>query len=198
MLTEQKRNGMMTTTLLQVEVCKDEFVKSCYLEYLPVSQEFSVTLCKDKISRDCDAQGEEICSQESVTGKSDCRKICVDFSSKPRRLLSVCETVNYEHSVEDDVTECETVMEERCTLDGSHCSQVPRQICTLQTKNQTKIVSVPECHVQQTQVCGPEACPLVITGEQDCRDEIRTVSLEFSKPWSILSDEKIVQFSPLI
>ena len=61
--------------------------------------------------------------------------------------------------------------------DGTEwCVDVPRQECSVTTETVKKKTPKTECGVKQTEVCGPEACPIV-KGEKMCRNEVRTVSI---------------------
>ncbi len=95
-------------------------------------------------------------------------------------LCVVCETIHEEHEVEEDVPNCETVLEEQCAEDKfgqEWCDQVPRRECTLETQTSTKVTPKTECRKEAAEVCGPEVCPIV-KGERRCRSEVKTVRRE--------------------
>ena len=77
------------------------------------------------------------------------------------------------------VTECETVNEEVCTVDATTgqevCKTFPKQQCAVVNKERTEFVPEVKCKKLQTQVCGPESCPLA-KAEPVCYDEVKDVS----------------------
>lgn len=80
------------------------------------------------------------------------------------------------------VTECETVDEEVC-FDGPDgqevCKTFPKQQCEVVTRPKTEFVPEVQCKKLQTQVCGPEACPLTRT-DPVCYDELKEVSVNIN------------------
>lgn len=52
----------------QETVCKDEYDKKCYIDYSQTAVNVDVEICQDNLVRDCDIDGEEICTDEHVTG----------------------------------------------------------------------------------------------------------------------------------
>ena len=64
---------------LQYQKCRDTFKKSCFYEYKKVPQQHNIEICNDNLRRDCGKKdGQEICTTEYVTGKSQisqCRQV---------------------------------------------------------------------------------------------------------------------------
>ena len=131
-----------------------------------------VTICKDNISRDCDVQGEEVCTTQYETGETRTWTV-VNVSLSLFHPIPVCETVNHSHAVEDDVASCEIVDEEIC--DDGVCNKFPRRKCTIAKETHNKVTPQTDCRQVEFSLCGPEACPIVV-GEPICNEEVRTVS----------------------
>merc|ERR1712083_928884 len=77
----------------QEEDCEENFRKSCFIEYEQIAFNETVQVCRTPLVKDCDVQGPEICRTE---------------------YESECWTKQDFHDVQDDVVECETVLEEKC------------------------------------------------------------------------------------
>lgn len=54
---------------LQSQSCKENFVKQCEIEYHDKPKKQRVEVCNERLNRDCDAEGEEVCSNEYETGE---------------------------------------------------------------------------------------------------------------------------------
>ena len=68
-------------------------MKKCFIEYNKVAQNVTVNVCHTPLVKDCNLEGDEICTTE---------------------YESECITEQHEHQVEDDVPECKTVVDEKC------------------------------------------------------------------------------------
>ena len=91
--------------------------------------------------------------------------------------IIVCETFYKEFEVTEDIANCRTVKEERCTMDekgNEWCMNVPRQVCSKSTGPSKKVMPKTECRSLPKDVCGPETCPIV-KGDRKCRNEIKHV-----------------------
>merc|ERR1712018_783896 len=101
----------------QEEECEENFRKNCFIEYEKIAFNETVKVCRQPLVKDCDTPGEEICRTE---------------------YESECWTKQEVHDVEDDVVECETVVEEKCEDETSgyttntKCSKWPREVCSVQ------------------------------------------------------------------
>ena len=77
------------------------------------------------------------------------------------------------------VTECEMVDEEVCFTDPTTnqevCKTFPKQQCEVVEKTKKDFVPEVSCKKLQTQICGPEACPLT-RSDPVCYDEVKDVS----------------------
>ena len=51
----------------QQEECEEEFVKTCNIEVVerPISRQ--IEICNQPLKRDCDQEGEVVCTEETVT-----------------------------------------------------------------------------------------------------------------------------------
>ena len=85
----------------QEQKCDEKFEKRCSIYYENVAVNEEVEVCKTYLCPDCTRKGPEECQTVYDT---------------------VCETKRKVHEVEDDVVNCETVVEEKCkkVLDGEH------------------------------------------------------------------------------
>ena len=83
------------------------------------------------------------------------------------------------------VTECNTVDEEVCFIDPDTqqevCKVFPKQQCNIVNTTRTEFVPEVKCKKLQTEVCGPEACPLAKSNPV-CYDEVKDVSNRNDKP----------------
>lgn len=77
------------------------------------------------------------------------------------------------------MTDCQTVEEEVCfpVADSEEkvCKNYPKQECKLVEQTRKEFVPEVKCRKLETQVCGPEKCPLT-KGEPVCYDEMKQVS----------------------
>ena len=64
-----------------------------FIQYSQTAFETTVKFCVEPLVKDCDTEGLEVCSTE---------------------YQAECETVQREHDVEDDVTECRDEIESKC------------------------------------------------------------------------------------
>ena len=96
----------------QEEDCEENYRKNCFIEYEQIAFNETVQVCRTPLVKDCDVQGPEICRTE---------------------YESECWTKQEVHDVEDDVVECETIVEEKCEDETSgyttntKCSKWPKE-----------------------------------------------------------------------
>merc|ERR1711990_157471 len=107
----------------QEEDCEENFRKSCFIEYEQIAFNETATVCRTPLVKDCDVQGPEICRTE---------------------YESECWTKQEVHDVQDDIVECETVVEEKCEDNTSgyttttDCSKWPKEVCNVSKKQVKK------------------------------------------------------------
>ena len=100
-------------------------------------------VCRSPLVKDCDIEGEEICTTQ---------------------YESECWTKQEVHEVEDDVVECETVVEEKCEDETSgyttntRCSKWPREVCSVSKKQVKKFTPITACTKEPREVCAPAGC----------------------------------------
>ena len=58
----------------QKKKCKDSIIKTCEIENIESPKTVKVEVCQEELTRNCDQQGEIICTKESQTSKN---KTCV-------------------------------------------------------------------------------------------------------------------------
>ena len=94
----------------QEQVCDEKFEKTCTISYENVAVNEEVEVCKTYLCPDCSQKGPEECQTVYDT---------------------VCETKRKVHEVEDDVVNCETVVEEKCenVTDGKSKGALNMLIC---------------------------------------------------------------------
>ena len=145
----------------QEEVCEENFVKNCFIEYKNIASEDTVKFCHTPL--ECVGEGPE-----------ECKTV----------YESECQTNYHEHDVEDDVVNCETIQEEKCedVTQGysteRKCTKWPVQKCNNVEKKKVKKYS-PEtnCKKVPRQLCGPSGCELA-PGPEFCFDKVETVVQE--------------------
>ena len=52
------------------EECMNEYTKSCYIDYGKTAVNVDVEICKERLERNCNFKGDEVCSVEHETSKS--------------------------------------------------------------------------------------------------------------------------------
>merc|ERR1711909_232677 len=111
----------------QEEDCEENFRKSCFIEYEQIAFNETAKVCRTPLVKDCDVQGPEICRTE---------------------YESECWTKQEVHDVQDDVVECETIVEEKCQDETSgyttntKCSKWPKEVCRVSKKNVKKYTPI--------------------------------------------------------
>eukprot|EP00092_Neocalanus_flemingeri_P023887 GFUD01025912.1.p1 GENE.GFUD01025912.1~~GFUD01025912.1.p1 ORF type:complete len:697 (+),score=162.50 GFUD01025912.1:64-2154(+) len=151
----------LTTTYnaAQEEECEENYVKKCFIEYTAYAQNVTVNVCRTPLVKDCDQQGEELCTTE---------------------YESECVTEQLEHQVEDDVPECQTVVDEKCEditsgyTSSQQCSKWPREECVLSKQNRKKYSPQTRCEKIPVTLCGPAGCGLV-EGDEVCYERTQTI-----------------------
>ena len=91
-------------------------------------------------------------------------------------MFSVCEKQFHETTVENMVPVCETVEEQVCNEDTGICKTFPKQACRIENTTSTQYIPEVKCKKIQTDVCGPEPCP-VVKMEPVCYDEVKKVTI---------------------
>lgn len=90
----------------------------------------------------------------------------------------MCEKEFHEVDVPESVTECKFVDEEVCVNDDvtgqEICKTFPKQVCEVVEKTRKEFVPEVKCKKLQTEICGPEACPLT-RSDPVCYDEVKKV-----------------------
>lgn len=155
----------------QEEICRESYVKSCFIEYQQTAQNVTVTVCRVPLVKDCDSSGEQVCRTQ---------------------YESECVTQREVHKVEDDIPNCQTLVEERCKENTSgyttnvECSKWPREECTLFKKQSTKYTPSTSCSKIPVELCGPPGCGFK-EGPEECHERVKTVVSD--KPEEVCSLE---------
>ena len=150
---------MFKFIIFQEEECEENYVKKCFIEYNKVAQNVTVNVCRTPLVKDCNLEGDEICTTE---------------------YESECITEQHEHQVEDDVPECKTVVDEKCEDVTSgytatqKCSKWPREECILSKKNRKKYTPQTRCEKIPVTLCGPAGCGFT-EGDEVCYDRTQTI-----------------------
>merc|ERR1712032_331819 len=137
----------------QEQVCDEKFEKTCTIYYENVAVNEEVEVCKTYLCPDCTRKGPE-----------ECQTVCD----------TVCETKRKVHEVEDDVVNCESVVEEKCenVLDGiltklecntwpvalQECDSWPVEKCSVEKVKVKKTTPDTSCSEQSRQLCAPKGC----------------------------------------
>ena len=145
----------------QEEVCEENFVKNCFIEYKNIASEDTVKFCHTPL--ECVGEGPE-----------ECKTV----------YESECQTSYHEHDVEDDTVNCYTIQEEKCEdvtqgYSTEHkCTKWPVQKCDdVEKKNVKKYSPETNCKKVPRQLCGPSGCELS-PGPEFCFDKKETVIQE--------------------
>jgi len=143
----------------QEEECEENFRKNCFIDYEQIAFNETVQICRTPLVKDCDISGPEICRTE---------------------YESECWTKQEVHDVQDDVVECETVVEERCQDETSgyttntKCSKWPREVCRVSKKSVQKTTPITGCTKEPRELCAPAGCGFK-QGREECYDKTQTV-----------------------
>jgi len=149
----------------QEEKCKEDYVKECFIKYEKAAMNVTTTVCRRPLVRDCDVGGSE--------------EVCIT------QYEAECSTREEVHQVEEDVPECETVVEEKCqdTTIGyttkTECKKWPRRKCSLKSQIVRKVTPDTSCRKIPVVMCGPKGCGFS-EGAEECRKKVKTVI--FDKP----------------
>ena len=90
------------------------------------------------------------------------------------------------YQVQDDVVQCETVVEEKCQDETSgyttntHCTKWPREVCRVSKQNVKKTSPVTGCTKEPRELCAPAGCGFK-QGREECYDKTQTV-VQVSNP----------------
>merc|ERR1712110_152001 len=143
----------------QEEDCDEDFRKSCFIEYEQIAFNETAEVCRTPLVKDCDVEGPEICRTE---------------------YESECWTKQDFHDVQDDVVECETVLEEKCEDNTSgyttttNCSKWPKEVCNVSKKNVKKYTPITACTKEPRELCAPAGCGFK-EGQEECFEKVQTV-----------------------
>ena len=96
--------------------------------------------------------------------------------------------------MEEDVAECELVVEEKCQEDATgtgtsrdiKCAEMPTKKCSLKSQPVDKIIPDTSCEKIGVELCGPAGCGYY-EGAEECREEEETVV--FDKPVEVCTVE---------
>lgn len=149
---------------IQEEECNDNYKKNCYIQYGIDAHNQTVRICKKPLVKDCDVQGEELCTTH---------------------YQSECWTQNIRKEVSDDIPECLPVVEQKCVnvtegyTTSQQCSDVTRLQCNIKKQTKYKYQPVTECKLEPVEICAPAGCG-VKEGEEICYD--RKIVVVYDKP----------------
>jgi len=159
----------------QEEDCEENYRKNCFIEYEQIAFNETVQICRTPLVKDCNIQGPEICRTE---------------------YESECWTKQEVHDVQDDVVECETIVEEKCEDETSgyttntKCSKWPREVCSVSKKNVQKFTPITGCTKEPRELCAPAGCGFS-QGEEECYDKTQTVVQDAPKEQCSLEPQRV-------
>ena len=84
------------------------------------------------------------------------------------------------HDVQDDMVQCETVVEERCQdktsgyTTNNKCSKWPREVCRVSKQSVKKTSPLTGCTKEPREPCAPAGCGFK-QGREECYDKTKTV-----------------------
>jgi len=147
----------------QEEDCEENYIKKCYIAYENFAFNETVEICRKPVVKDCDDDG----------AQPVCRTV----------YESECWTKQQEHEVEDDVVDCVTVQDEKCTDETvgyttqTKCQQWPRQQCSVTKKTIKKYTPMTSCAKEPRELCAPTGCGFK-EGAEECHEKVKTVVQE--------------------
>ena len=143
----------------QEEECDENFRKNCFIDYEKIAFNETVNICRTPLVKDCEVRGPELC----------------------RTLYeSECWTKQEVHDVQDDVVQCQTVLEEKCQdqtsgyTTNTKCSKWPREVCSVSRKSVKKFSPITGCTKEPREICAPAGCGFK-QGAEECYDKVQTV-----------------------
>merc|ERR1711894_206088 len=158
----------------QEEECEENFRKNCFIEYEKIAFNETVEICRTPLVKDCDVQGPEICRTE---------------------YESECWTKQEVHDVQDDVVECETIVEEKCEDNTSgyttttDCSKWPKEVCKVSKKQVKKYTPITACTKEPRELCAPAGCGFK-EGPEECFEKVQTVVQDAPKEQCTLEPQR--------
>merc|ERR1739844_661786 len=158
----------------QEEDCDENFRKSCFIEYEQIAFNETAEVCRTPLVKDCDVQGPEICRTE---------------------YESECWTKQEVHDVQDDVVECETIVEEKCEDNTSgyttttDCSKWPKEVCKVSKKQVKKYTPITACTKEPRELCAPSGCGFT-EGQEECFEKVQTVVQDAPKEQCTLEPQR--------
>merc|ERR1712098_434387 len=108
---------------------------------------------------------------------------------------SECWTKQEVHEVDDDVVECETVIEEKCEDETSgyttntRCSKWPKEVCNVSKKSVKKYTPITGCTKEPRELCAPAGCGFK-EGREECFDKTQTVVQDAPKEQCTLEPQR--------
>jgi len=158
----------------QEEDCEENYRKNCFIEYEQIAFNETVQICRTPLVKDCNIQGPEICRTE---------------------YESECWTKQEVHDVQDDVVECETIVEEKCEDETSgyttntKCSKWPKEVCRVSKKNVQKYTPITGCTKEPRELCAPAGCGFT-QGEEVCYPKQQTIVQDAPKETCSLEPQR--------
>jgi len=141
------------------EECQEDYVKDCFIDYDKSASSNTARVCTRQMVKEC--PGEEEDSGDTVCSTQH---------------QSECWTQQHEHKVTEDVPECRTVEEKKCSddLEGT-CQTFERQVCDIKTQTVSHYSPVTQCEKIPVELCGPVGCTFKESEEEECVDKTVTV-----------------------
>merc|ERR1711936_787907 len=108
---------------------------------------------------------------------------------------SECWTKQEVHDVQDDVVECETVVEEKGEDNTSgyttttDCSKWPKEVCNVSKKNVKKYTPITACTKEPRELCAPAGCGFK-EGSEECFEKVQTVVQDAPKEQCTLEPQR--------
>merc|ERR1712192_235996 len=99
------------------------------------------------------------------------------------------------HDVEDDVVECETVVEEKCADNTSgyttttDCFKWPKEVCNVSKKQVKKYTPITACTKEPRELCAPAGCGFK-EGREECFEKVQTVVQDAPKEQCTLEPQR--------
>ena len=147
----------------QEEVCEENYIKNCFIEYKKVAGQETVEFCHTPL----------VCEGE---GPVECKTV----------YESQCQTRYLEHDVEEDKVACDVIQGEKCEdvtqgyTTEQRCTKWPVQQCQSSKENVKKYSPETDCKKVPRQLCGPSGCQQT-AGPEECFDRQETVIQEVSR-----------------
>ena len=176
----------------QEEECQEDYVKDCFIDYNKDAVETSVVVCRKEMEKVCGGGRSGIAfplpgvkiqeETQSSSASSSTESESEGEEECTTHYQTECVKRSEEHQVTEDSPVCQTVEEVKCedSRDNSTCVSWPRQECSIERREVTRMTPTTECTKLPVELCGPPGCSFRESEREQCED--RKVTLVQDRP----------------